>query len=276
VHPYLFDLGEIDLPLLGEIRVALPSYGVTVALSLVVAWVILFRIAQRESIPLEPASRAIFWTLLAGLLGGKLGLVIVDLSYYASDPTRLLSAELLTSAGVVWAALLAGLATLTGLSLRFGLPLGRLLDAAAVAVPVAQAIGRVGCLLAGCCYGSACRMPWAVVYHSHEARARTGVPLGQPLHPAPLYEAVWSLAVVLPAVLIARRYRLRAGEAALAYLVAYGSGRFIVELFRGDRMRGFWFDGALSTSQLVSILVVPVAAGCWVALRRRARGSGPS
>ncbi len=287
MHPYLIDFGRLDLPFLGEVHVALPTYGPLVATALVVSWLWFFRIVRRDGLPVEPAARVAFWTLVSGLVGGKLGLVIVDLDWYLANPGRLLSVDLLTAAGVIWAALLCGLAGLIVSARMNGLPAGLVLDAAAVTLPVAQSIGRVGCLMAGCCYGRACAppgdectLPWAVVYHSHEAHLRTGVPFGVELHPTPVYEILWSLAVVLPVVLLVRRMRAAPGEVILAYFATYGTGRFVIEFFRGDPARGLWFkdlsagspDDLLSTSQIVSLAVVPLAVLLWVRLRRSASG----
>ncbi|UCF68871.1 MAG: prolipoprotein diacylglyceryl transferase [Acidobacteriota bacterium] len=254
----------------------LPSYGLMAATALLVAWIWFIRGAERDGLDPHEAGRIAFWTVVGGLLGAKLGLVIVDFGWYAGDLGRLLSIDFLRAAGVIWAGVLSGLVTLAVLAWRAELPLGRLLDAVAVPLPVSQAIGRIGCLLAGCCYGSSCALPWAVTYHSAEAHDQQGVPLGVGLHPTPLYEAAWNVLVVLPAVMLVRARRQRPGEAALAYLVLYGSGRFVVELFRGDAVRGLWFGGLLSTSQLISLVVAPAAAVAWLSLRLRQRASQPS
>ena len=269
MHPYLIDLGEVSLPWIGGVHLALPTYGLIVALGVVVAWIWMQKRAQAEGIAPEDSSSVAFWTLVGGLAGGKIGLLIVDAPWYLAHPGDLLGAGFLQAAGVIWTAVLGGIAGMLIVSRRLGLPLGRLLDAAAPAIPVGQAIGRLGCLMAGCCFGGACSAPWAIIYHSQAARARTGVPLGIPLHPAPVYEALWSLAVVLPLTLLTFRRRRRPGEAALAYLASYGVGRFIVEFFRGDAVRGLWFAGRLSTSQIISAVAVPTALGVWFWLRTR-------
>lgn len=276
MHPYLIDLGERTLPGLGRVHLALPTYGLFMATALLVAWIWFQRNAAREGIDPERAGPIAFWTVVAGLLAAKLGLVLVDLPWYLERPTRLLSVDLLQAAGVVWIGLLGGLTTMIALAWRGGIPLGRLLDAAALPIPAAQAIGRLGCLAAGCCFGAACSLPWGITYASSVAHDRTGVPLGVPLHPTPLYEALWTAGVVLPLLLAVRARRRTPGEVALAYLVLYGAGRFVIEFFRGDRLRGLWFGGALSTSQIISLLVVPAALAGWILLRRRPRPTGPA
>ncbi|RMG48245.1 MAG: prolipoprotein diacylglyceryl transferase [Acidobacteria bacterium] len=269
MHPYLIDFGEVSLPLLGRIHVAVPTYGLLVATALLTGWLWFQRLAEREGIEPQAAGRVAFWTVVAGLISAKAGLVLVDLPWYMEEPSRLFSVELLQAAGVVWVGLLGGLATLLALARLERIPLGPLLDAAAVPLPLAQAIGRFGCLAAGCCYGAACRFWWGIRYSSPAAHARTGVPLGVPLHPTPLYEALWTAGVVLPFLLWLRGRRRRPGELAFAYLVAYGTGRFAIEFFRGDTLRGLWFGDRLSTSQIVSLAVVPVAAALWWRARRR-------
>lgn len=271
--PYLIDLGRVDLPLLGPTHLALPTYGVLIALAVLAGWFWFMRNAGREGLPLDRAASAALWSLLAAIVGGKLGLALVEYDRYLLEPSNMLGTGFLQAAGLIWAAVLAALATLIGLSWRWELPLGRLLDAAAIPVPLSQAIGRMGCLMAGCCFGDRCHAPWAIVYHSHEAHARTGVPLDTPLHPAPIYEALWCVLAVLPILLLARRWRRRPGEVALLYCTVYGAGRFFIEFARGDTARGLWFDGALSTSQLISLAVVPIALSAFLWLRFRSGDS---
>lgn len=270
MHPFLIDFGTVTLPFLGEVRLALPSYGFFLALAAAIGWIWYHREARRRGLDLEHASAVLFWTIVAALVGGKLGLIVVEPGYYLSHPSELLGSDFLRAGGVVWAAVLAGLATMIGLCRRWQLPVATVLDSAAITLPLVQAVGRIGCLLAGCCHGSRCDLPWGVIYRSPEAHERTGVPLGIPLHPAPLYESAFSLLVALPALLFVRRRQRFPGEVILAYLTFYGIGRFVVEFFRGDGARGLWFGGTLSSGQLVSLVISPVAAALWIALRDRA------
>ncbi|MCE5245384.1 prolipoprotein diacylglyceryl transferase [bacterium] len=264
MHPFL-DLGFIQVP----------TYGIFLSTAILVGWMLFLRLAKRDGIDGDKAGAAAFWALVAGVVGGKVGLILVDLPIYLSQPQEIFTVGFLRAAGVVWTAVLAGAAAFAWTARRGKLPMGRLVDAAALPVPICQAIGRIGCLMAGCCYGGRCDLPWGIVYESQEAHLRTGVPLGVSLHPAPMYEALWSLAVVLPLLVLVRRRRRAPGEVVLAYFGLYALGRFVVEFFRGDDLRGVWFGGAVSTSQLISLAVFPLALAAWIYLRRRAPQAAP-
>jgi len=138
-------------------------------------------------------------------------------------------------------------------------------DLAAPALVLAQAVGRLGCLSAGCCYGRACALPFAVTFHHPGGMA----PLERPLHPTQAYHAAANGLLFVVLWQSARR-RPVPGLVAGLYLLLYPVGRFIIEFFRGDP-RGSWLG--LSTSQWVSLAVF--AAGvAWVlhVLRRRCGG----
>jgi phosphatidylglycerol---prolipoprotein diacylglyceryl transferase len=96
-------------------------------------------------------------------------------------------------------------------------------DAFAIAIPIGHAIGRIGCFLGGCCYGTPTSLPWGVRY-----------PAGSlPIHPTPLYELGFDL--LLFAFLFAIRDRLRVrGSTFRVYLLAYATFRFFLEFVRGD------------------------------------------
>jgi phosphatidylglycerol:prolipoprotein diacylglycerol transferase len=142
------------------------------------------------------------------------------------------------------------------------LPLPKTLDVLATAMPLGQAIGRLGCLAAGCCYGAYCEMPWAVTFHSHDA-ARFGTPLEVTLHPAQLYFCLANLAV-LALLLLFRRFRKFPGQTAALYFALEGSFRVFLETWRGDFDRGFWLGISwLSTGRVTAVLLILIGTGVW-------------
>ena len=125
----------------------------------------------------------------------------------------------------------------------------------------------MGCLLAGCCYGRATDVPWAVTFTSGLAATNVGTPLGIALHPTQVYEAVAEL-VVLGILLVGeRRWRPFAGRTFWTYLLLYPTARIIIEFYRGDP-RGMVF-GTVPTSQFLSALIIPLAIVMLILLSRR-------
>jgi len=138
-------------------------------------------------------------------------------------------------------------------------------------VPLGLAFGRVGCFLAGCCWGKACDLPWAVTFPKATEQMK-GTPSGVPLHPAQLY-AVGAALLVFALLVVVLRWKRFGGQVMLSFFIAYGVARFLLEMVRDDP-RGF-FPGGLSTSQGFSILFVAGALALWPVLRRRGLPDSP-
>lgn len=116
-------------------------------------------------------------------------------------------------------------------------------------IPLGHALGRVGCFLAGCCYGKPTDLPIGVVY----TRSLTGVPTGVPLLPVQLMEATALL--VIFALLLFLSYRKCTDLTVVgAYALTYAICRFSLETLRYDSIRGIYFG--LSTSQWISLGLV--------------------
>ncbi|MBN1772149.1 MAG: prolipoprotein diacylglyceryl transferase [Deltaproteobacteria bacterium] len=151
-------------------------------------------------------------------------------------------------------------------------PLLRFADAATPSVLLADAIGRFGCLSAGCCYGRPTTGPFAVVFDGFDTPPR---PVGVPLHPTQTYESVFAsgVAVVVLVLLARRSIRDRPGLATAIGLAGYGIGRFAVEFLRADPRGG---AAGLSTSQWLSIGVLALAAALFLHARRRTASLPPA
>ncbi len=231
---------------------SLSTYGVLVATAYVTA--IYWLKARRAEMGLDSEDRfwdLVYWIFGGALIGGKLGFVIVerDLTLLWRDPRY----GFVFYGGFLGAALAGWIA-----ARRLKLSFARLSDYFAVALPIGQSIGRLGCLAAGCCYGRHTDMPW-------------GIPLwGDPSrHPTQIYESVLDAAIAWLvwrfALARVRDGRWKRGSAFLLYVALYAVARFVVEIYRGDD-RGFFWHG-LSPSQLVAIAAL-AAAGV-IAWRRK-------
>jgi phosphatidylglycerol:prolipoprotein diacylglycerol transferase len=134
-------------------------------------------------------------------------------------------------------------------------------------IALGHAIGRLGCLAAGCCYGRPTEVAWAVTFRDPAAAANVGTPLGVPLHPTQLYESAAELLILILLVGTERRGRGFAGRTFWLYLLLYGISRFVIEVYRGDP-RGMVFD-TFSTSQFISVVLVPLSLAMLAWLSRR-------
>jgi phosphatidylglycerol---prolipoprotein diacylglyceryl transferase len=262
MYPVLFNL---DLGRFGKFTVG--TYGLFYALGFLLALRLALAYARREGIEAGRIVDLGIVTLLAGFIGAKALLYVLDARYYLEHPAEILRS--LRSAGVFYGGFfLATLAAMLYIR-RYRLPLGRVADLAAPALALGQAIGRIGCFAAGCCYGKVCDLPWAVTFTDPAAYGLTGVPLGVPLHPTQLYHALADLVLLAICTFVMRGRRFN-GQVFWVYLLFYGVLRIAVEAFRGDEVRGMYFDGRLSTSQLISIPAILAALLMLYLLSRRA------
>ena len=253
MYPKIFTIPAFELMGRSLGPFSLHSYGLLLVAALLSALWLAGRLATRERLDPQRVQDLGIASIIAGLVGAKLLLVIVDFDQYRQSPRALL--DVLQSGGVFYGGLLGAIPVAWWYITKHGLPLFQTLDILAPAVALGQAVGRLGCFAAGCCYGAPTTVSWSVIFHDESAHALVGVPLGIPLHPSQLYESVGSfiLLAVLLAVLRTRRYP---GQVFTLYLIVYAILRFTLEFWRGDVARGTVFGGALSTSQFIALLVV--------------------
>jgi len=242
-----------------------PTYGLLVTSAFLVALWIATRLASRAGLDKEAVLNLGIYCGLAGILGAKLLMILVDLRYYTRNPRELFSLATLQAGGVFYGGLILALVTAFVYMRRKGLPVLATADAFAPAVAAGHAIGRVGCFAAGCCWGQECRRPWAVTFTNPVAHQLFGTPLGIPLHPTQLYEAATE---ALTFVLLYRLFRRahRPGTIIGLYLVLYGCARFVIEFFRAPEGPNP-FGGPLTGAQWISVALVPL--GAWLLARKR-------
>jgi phosphatidylglycerol:prolipoprotein diacylglycerol transferase len=240
-----------------------PTYGVLLAVAFLVGLWVAYWQAKRAGLDGGRIADMAVYVLIGGLVGAKLMLVAVDFRYYANNPREL--ASLAQSGGVFYGGLLGGLLVAFYFARRYKLPLWPTADVLAPGVVIGQSIGRLGCFAAGCCFGKAANVPWAVTFTDIQAARNVGTPLDTPLHPSQLYESLATLLIFAVLVWLAPRKRFQ-GQVVLAYITLYSVARFVLEFFRGDAGRGH--IGPLSTSQAVAIVLVLLSGVLYVRLRK--------
>lgn len=227
-------------------------YGVLLVASVWIGVAVASRLARRAGIAPEHAWRALVWMAFPALAGARLWHVLFPPDSVAAlgrTASWMLAHffDLNQGAVAVWSGglglvggIAGGIAGLWLYARRHGLPLLPLLDIGAVALLLGQAIGRWGDGANLEVYGPPTGLPWGVLIDDAARRVAPYTDLARyPLdetrfHPVWLYDSL--LAAILFGVLLTvwmrRRDQLRAGDIALAYLMLYGAGRFLLEFLR--------------------------------------------
>jgi len=203
--------------------------------------------------------------VICGLIGARLLFVLINLSYYASNP---LETIMVWKGGLVfYGGLLGGILALLGCIRFYQLPLWAMLDIGAAAIALGHGLGRLGCFSAGCCYGDLTDLPWAVTFT--DPRCLAVDVLNHPVHPTQLYSFLFLMGLTGFLVWLHPRKKFH-GQATAAYLILYGLFRFGVEFLRSDPRGAFSLMGTtLATSQWISLLAVAAGVIIYVVLNRR-------
>jgi phosphatidylglycerol:prolipoprotein diacylglycerol transferase len=246
MHPELIRIGSF----------ALPSYGVALACAFLASIWLLRRRAPSFGVAPDVAADLGIWLLLSGLLGAKILLLVVEGPRYLKSWADFV--EFLRSGGVFYGGLIGALCALVFLLRKRRIAFWTFADMAAPAAALGHAIGRIGCFLAGCCWGRECSLPWAVTFTDPVAERNVGVPLNVPLHPTQLYESAGLF--VLCGLLLLLEKRRWPGQTFAWYLGSYAVLRGTIEFFRGDP-RGSVLGGAVSTSQVIALAGLAAAFG---------------
>ena len=222
-------------------------YGIMIFLAVValILWTIR-EVRKGANISYDTVFTAALIGIPSGIIFSRLLHVVDGWEYYSQNPGLIIGGGGLTAYGAILGATLG-----VWLYSRFGkLRFGYFADVVAPGIILAQAIGRVGCTINGCCYGVETSLPWGIVYASPDSFA----PLGIAVHPATVYEIIWNLMVF--AVLIKLKGRLKPdGSLFLIYLGLYSVWRLATDFLRV----GTPFLFGLHQAQVIGIIVLAIA-----------------
>jgi phosphatidylglycerol:prolipoprotein diacylglycerol transferase len=240
INPVAFAIGSFTMRWYGVMML--------LAIAFLVSWVLYF--GKRAGLTTEFVVGAALWTIPLGIIGAKVVHVVGSLSYYLAHPANIADPGGLA----IFGAILGGM---LGLYIHCRLrrvPFARLADLAAPGIILAQAIGRIGCTINGCCYGTPSSLPWAVTW----THPNTYAPLGIAVHPTQIYELLWDLLVFAILWWLLRGRLKQPGALFAAYLALYSLGSFSIRFLRGDVAH---FVSVLNEGQILSLLVFVVAIG---------------
>jgi len=246
MYPELFRIGNFPIT----------TYGIWLALGMLFALFAASRLAAREGIPKDRIYDLGLWTLVGGLVGSKVLMVLVE------PGVQIFTLDFLRSGGVVYGGIIGGFITVALLVRRYKLPFWKVADAFAPAVALGQAFGRQGCFAAGCCWGKETHLPIGV-HFTDLGHEYTGVPVYGPdhtdlfLYPTQLIESFSMFAVFAFLFWLHKRKKFD-GQILIIYGIIYSIFRFLIEFIRDDPrgdLFGLTTATGLSTSQLASLVV---------------------
>lgn len=217
--------------------------------------------AKRYGMDADKIMDLCFYIVVAAIVGSRLLYVMTYPEYFAKNPIEIF--KIWNGGLVFYGGFIGAVITVIVYLKACHLPLGKTVDIGAVSLPLGHFLGRIGCFFAGCCYGKACELSWAITFHNPDSLA----PLYVPLHPTQLYESASNL-IIFSIICLFRPYKKFDGQLFLAYIIFYGINRSIIEVFRGD-FRGPTILSVFSISQLIGILAAIISLVTLLLLDRR-------
>jgi len=258
--------------------VRISTYGVLVALGLILAYFLAIKLSKREGIPEDKAESVFIWAAIFGIVGSRIAFVIE----HHEEMKGVLDIIALWRGGVdFFGGLIGGVLGALFAVKKNSLPLWKVADIAAPSLALAHSIGRLGCTAAGCCYGRPVPnaedvnvgihfmkdFPFFYIVFPKGAVA----PHGIPLYPTQIMEATGNFLIFLILLFLFRRKRFD-GEVFSLYMLLYGAERFALEFYRGvtPPIEGL----GLTWNQVVAILMVLSSFALFFVLRRSPSPAG--
>jgi len=216
MHPLLLKIGSIHIY----------AYGVFIAAAFFAAMGWTMHEASLRGMNKKIIPSLGLLSLLGGIIGARLLYIFIDPQRFTNN---LWEIPAIWNGGLVFSGALAGGVLAGWLTLIEQPRKMQWADAIVPGLALAQGIGRIGCLMAGCCYGDVCTMPWAIEFTNPQSLA----PLYRPLHPTQLYHSLAGILTFFVLVMFRKQLK-RTGTASGLFLVLFSAQRFAIEFFRAD------------------------------------------
>lgn len=260
MHPILFHFPDW-LPLIGG--KAIHTYGALVALGFFLGLSWIKYESKRVGINVNKMVDLFFYIVLSGMIGSRVMYVLISVPEWWRDPLvfiRFWEGGLVFYGGFILATI-----TIIYFSKKMGHSFFEIADVIIPGLALGHSIGRLGCFAAGCCYGKAADAHafFSVTFPKLE---NSIAPFDHAVYPTQLFEFGAEFIIFLILIFF-RKVKKFTGEIFLLYITVYPLVRSIIEIYRGDKIRGFVIDGVLSTSQFISLIWALIALFLWIKIR---------
>jgi phosphatidylglycerol:prolipoprotein diacylglycerol transferase len=226
----------------------IPSFGVLVVLGVFCGMLLAQRRAEKFGLKRDQVIDLAMWMLLFGVLGARIAYILLHLNDFREKPHELFQLQFvgMTSFG----SLVLGSVPLIRFCIKNRYSVVRLLDLFAPSLLLANAIGRIGCLLNGCCYGVACTLPWAVPVKNQHGL----------FHPTQIYDSILNLVWLGLFFLVQGRLDRPGRQIGFAFL-GYGTSRIISEIWRNGESAKPFLGMPFTEAQLAASVLIAIGAG---------------
>jgi phosphatidylglycerol:prolipoprotein diacylglycerol transferase len=253
VHPIAFNLGTFPVR----------WYGLMMAAAFLAGLWTATRRARLANVPSETITDVTMWLMVGSIVGARIVYVTTYWKQeFAGGPFS--EVFMIQHGGLVYYGGLIGASVASIAYMHWKkLPVWKIADIVAPSIALGSVLGRVGCLLNGCCYGRACDLPWAIHFPAGHETHGVGV------HPTEIYDALLNLLLYLGLAWLFRRRKFD-GQIFALYLIGYAVCRSIVECFRGDYPTDHIHAGYFTPAQLLSVPIFLAGVAAWFWFSRRA------
>lgn len=258
------------IPFLG---IPVHAYGVMVALGMLLGiWVTVLR-ARQAGVDPEVFYDMGLWSMVSGILGARMLYVYTNWDEFRDVPLDIL--KIWKGGQILYGGLILAVVVNLWFLKRRNLPVLKIADLAAPALPLGIAVGRIGCFLNGCCEGNvaapsfpfAVRFPEGSPAFSEQLRQGLIQPDGlmRPVHPSQIYATLIGLMLYVVLSWFYQRRRWE-GQVLSLTLMGYALARILEEHFRGDTVSTprFWGALKLNPGQYVSVWVLVAGLFCYL------------
>ncbi|MBI3737251.1 prolipoprotein diacylglyceryl transferase [Candidatus Sumerlaeota bacterium] len=283
MYPILFHIGGFIVP----------TYGLMIMIGAILCVWVALRRAPQVGVSQDAIYDLAFVALISGFVGARLLFIIVEFYNFPGTPLEFLKqlpSFIFSRSGFIFLGGLGGaIPAVLYYIRRNNLPMWDIGDIGGPSVALAHAFGRIGCFLAGCCYGGVCpkdsplsflaiRFPavrdakgvlqfsWAYQDHLERGLIDKSSEFSAAVYPSQLFESAANFLIFAALMLLWRRRKF-SGEIFASYLMIYGATRFSLEFLRGDTDRGIYFG--FSTSQWLSAVLITAGIIIWNVMRTR-------
>lgn len=246
---------KIDIFTIGKLTIH--GYGLMIGIGILCCVFLACRRAPKKGLSADYIMDIAIYGIIAGFLGAKLLYIVIEFKSFIQNPLELLG----SNGFVVYGGIIAGvLAAMVYCRIK-NIVFMDYFDLAAPSIALAQGFGRIGCFLAGCCYGRETESFLGVVFPENSM-----APAGVKVLPTQLFSSAGDFIIMVLLLVYSSKPR-KTGETGTLYITLYAVGRFLIEFLRNDDRGGLWI---LSTSQWISLVMLILAVVLTVRIRKKA------